>query len=79
MSHYDRDANVAWLELEGFDGRRVLVEEHDWGLVERDSRTGSIVAVEFWQASTILPGGLLDALPEPASQARTVETHEAAG
>ncbi|MGH3949859.1 MAG: DUF2283 domain-containing protein [Pseudonocardiaceae bacterium] len=73
MSHYDRDADIVWLELPGFDSDHLAVQEAEWGLVERDSETGAIVAVEFWKASRILPRELLEGLPAPAEQAEVVD------
>jgi uncharacterized protein YuzE len=77
MSHYDRDADIAWLELAGFDGRRVHVRETEWGLVETDSETGAFVAIEFWHASSGLPNELLEALPAPAAPPEEIETQRA--
>jgi uncharacterized protein YuzE len=77
MSHYDRDADIAWLELAGFDGRRVDVREAEWGLVETDSMTGAVVAIEFWHASSRLPNELLEALPAPAAPPAEIETQRA--
>lgn len=73
VSHYDRDADIAWLELAGFDGGQVAVGEADWGLVETDSVTGAVVAIEFWKASSLLPRELLAALPSPPVQTTVVE------
>lgn len=72
-SHYDRDADIAWLRLEGFDGQRVFGEDHPWGLIERDRETGEVVAVEFWRASERLPAELLDALPRPQATGVVIE------
>lgn len=63
--HYDRDADIAWIVLPGFDGEHVVADEQPWGLREVDERTGDLVALEFWRASTQLPTVLLDALPAP--------------
>lgn len=73
MSHYDRQADIAWLLLEGYDGRRAYGEDHQWGLVERDRETGQVVAFEVWQASQHLPRELLDALPQPEGRGVIVE------
>lgn len=73
MSHYDRDADIVWLELAGFDGSRVVAQEADWGLVETDTETGAVVAIEFWNAGTALPRELLEALPSPGAGTREVE------
>ncbi len=67
MSHYAREDDIVWLTFEGYDGEHAWAEGHDWGLVERDERTGQVVAVELWRASQRLPAGLLAELPEPAA------------
>ncbi len=72
MSHYDRESDIAALNLKGFDGGRVFGEDHDWGLLLRDRVTQEVVGVEFWRASERLPVQLLDALPEPAARDRVV-------
>lgn len=77
VSHYNRDADIVWLELAGFDGRQVDVREVVWGLVETDSATGAVVAIEFWKASTVLPSELLEALPSPAARPAVVEIEHA--
>ncbi len=46
MSHYDRESDIAALNLNGFDGQ-VFGEEHDWGLLLRDRETQEVVGVEF--------------------------------
>jgi uncharacterized protein YuzE len=68
MSHYDRESDIAALDLKGFDGGQVFGEDHDWGLLLRDRVTQEVVGVEFWRASDRLPPQLLDALPEPAAR-----------
>ncbi len=72
MSHYDRESDIAALNLKGFDGGQVFGEDHDWGLLLRDRATQEVVGVEFWRASDRLPAQLLDALPEPAARDRVV-------
>lgn len=63
--HYDRDADIAWIRLPGFDGEYAVGHEEPWGLRELDERTGQLVALEFWRASKQLPTALLEALPAP--------------
>jgi uncharacterized protein YuzE len=65
--HYDRDADIAWIVLPGFDGEHAVAHEEQWGLREVDERSGELVALEFWRASAQLPEALLDALPAPKS------------
>ena len=63
--HYDREADIAWLRLEEYDGSRVVSEEADFGLRDIDPDTGRTVGLEFWNASDALPGELLELLPSP--------------
>jgi uncharacterized protein YuzE len=63
--HYDRDADIAWLRLEGYDPKTVVGEETADGLREVDPATGRIVGLEYWHASTTLPAELLTLLPPP--------------
>jgi uncharacterized protein YuzE len=72
MTHYDREADIAALDLVGFDGSQVFGEDHNWGLLLRDRATREVVGVEFWRASDRLPVELLDALPAPAARDRVV-------
>jgi len=64
--HYDREADIAWLRLEGYDPS-VVAEEIDTGLREIDPATGATVGLEYWHASSTLPAGLLSMLPRPGS------------
>jgi uncharacterized protein YuzE len=68
-AHYDRDANIAWLRTEPFDGATVRSEEAEHGLVDRDPE-GNVVGVEIWGASERLPAALLELLPPPRVRAR---------
>lgn len=63
--HYDRDADIAWIVLPGFDGEHAVGHQEPWGVRETDERTGELVALEFWNAARQLPAALLDALPAP--------------
>ncbi len=72
MSHYDRESDIAALNLKGFDGGQVFGEDHNWGLLLRDRGTQEMVGIELWRASDRLPAQLLDALPEPAARNRVV-------
>lgn len=68
MSHYDREADIVALDLEGFDGRRAYGEQVEWGVILRDRDSERVVSVEFHAASKRLPPDLLAALPEPAAE-----------
>jgi uncharacterized protein YuzE len=73
MSHYAREDDIASLELEGFDGRRVYGVDHEWGLILRDRDTDRVVGLEVWRASERLPAELLEALPQPEADELVVE------
>lgn len=45
----------------------MVSEEVEWGLIDHDSGTDAVVAVEVWSASKRLPAELLATLPAPAS------------
>jgi uncharacterized protein YuzE len=65
FAYYDRDADIAWLPTG--DSADVVSEEVEWGLIDHDSGTDEVVAVEVWSASKRLPAELLAMLPAPAS------------
>jgi uncharacterized protein YuzE len=67
--HYDPDADIAWLRFEGYDPKAVIGEETAAGLREIDPRTGGVVGLECWNASTTLPAELLTLLPPPGINA----------
>lgn len=69
MSHYDREVDIAALNLEGFDGRRVYGELHEWGVLLRERETDQVIGIELWKASGRLPSEVLEALPEPTPPA----------
>jgi uncharacterized protein YuzE len=75
--HYDREADVAWLRLDGWDKDRVRVEETQSGLIERDRSTGRVLGLEFWNASKRLPTELLNALPNPPAREVVIERQPA--
>jgi uncharacterized protein YuzE len=77
MSHYDRDADIASLELESFEGPNAYGEEHEWGLILRDRKTRNVVALEVWHASERLPREFLAALPKPDAKGVTIEPQPA--
>ncbi len=65
FAYYDREADIAWLPTGHSDD--VVSEEVDWGLIDHDSGTDEVVAIEVWSASKRLPAELLSTLPAPAS------------
>jgi uncharacterized protein YuzE len=65
FAYYDREADIAWLPTG--DSTDVVSEEVEWGLVDHDSATDEVVAVEVWSASKRLPAEVLATLPAPAS------------
>lgn len=67
--HYDKDADIAWVRLEGYAASRAVAKETLTGLREVDPATGAVVGLEFWEASKRLPADLLDALPPPVEVA----------
>jgi uncharacterized protein YuzE len=62
---YDPEADIAWIRFENYDPSTAVAEESDIGLREVDPATGSLVGLEFWQASSRLPADLLRMLPPP--------------
>lgn len=75
--HYDREADIAWLRLDGWAPDRDRVEQTPRGLVERDLPSGRVVGLEYWQASKKLPPDLLEALPAPPRNDVVVERQPA--
>ena len=70
FAYYDREADIAWLPTGRSD--RVVSEEVEWGLIDHDSGSDAVVAIEIWSASKRLPLELLEQLPSPS------DTHGAA-
>lgn len=64
FAYYDREADIAWLPTGISDD--VVSEEVEWGLIDHDTETDEVVAVEIWAASKRLPSELLATLPAPA-------------
>jgi uncharacterized protein YuzE len=63
FAYYDREADIAWLPTGHSD--RVVSEEVEWGLIDHDSGSDTVVAIEIWSASKRLPQELLEQLPAP--------------
>jgi uncharacterized protein YuzE len=63
FAYYDRKADIAWLPTGQSD--RVVSEEVEWGLIDHDSGSDAVVAIEIWSASKRLPPELLEKLPAP--------------
>jgi uncharacterized protein YuzE len=66
FAYYDREADIAWLPT----GRSedIVSEEVEWGLIDHDSDTDEVVAIEIWSASKRLPLELLATLPAPSGK-----------
>lgn len=62
-AYYDREADIVWFPTG--QSNDVVTEEVADGLRDYDRLTRELVAIEIWQASTRLPGSLLEALPRP--------------
>lgn len=69
FAYYDRDADIAWFPTG--ESADVVSERAPGGLRDYDRTTRRLVAIEIWDASTLLPANLLEALPAPG-QARGV-------
>jgi uncharacterized protein YuzE len=65
FAYYDRDVDIAWFPTS--DSSDVVSEEVDWGLVDHDSATDDVVAIEVWSASKRLPAEVLAMLPAPSA------------
>lgn len=63
FAYYDREADIAWLPTGQSDD--VVSEEVEWGLIDHDSGSDAVVAVEVWAASKRLPAEVLEMLPAP--------------
>jgi uncharacterized protein YuzE len=63
FAYYDREADIAWLPTGESD--HVVSEEVEWGLIDHDSASDAVVAIEIWSASKHLPRNLLETLPSP--------------
>jgi uncharacterized protein YuzE len=63
FAYYDREADIAWLPTGQSD--RVVSEEVEWGLIDHDSASDAVVAIEIWSASKHLPWNLLETMPSP--------------
>jgi uncharacterized protein YuzE len=56
---YDPEVDIAMICIE--EGRAIS-EEHPWGLIDRDRDTGQLMGFEIWNASSVLPREMIDAL-----------------
>jgi uncharacterized protein YuzE len=57
--HYDPEVDIAMICIES---GRAISEEHPWGLIDRDRETGRLMGFEIWNASSVLPSEMIDAL-----------------
>ena len=63
--YFDREARIVYLPLTpNGDGDTLFSERTDWGVIDFDRRDNPC-GIEIWNAATMLPADLLDALPEP--------------
>lgn len=46
FAYYDPEADIAWLPAG--DAAEVVSEEVYWGLIDHDSTTDEVVAIEVW-------------------------------
>jgi uncharacterized protein YuzE len=58
--HYDPETDIAMICIES---GHAVSEEHPWGLIDRDRETGKLMGFEIWNASSVLPREMVDALP----------------
>lgn len=64
FAYYDGEADIAWLPTGDSDD--VVSEKVGWGLIDHDSTTDEVVAIEVWSASKCFPAEILAVLPRPA-------------
>lgn len=57
--HYDPEVDIAMICIES---GHAASEEHPWGLIDRDRETGKLMGFEIWNASSVLPREMIDAL-----------------
>lgn len=62
---YDSVADIAWFPTGESDD--VVSKRVPDGLRDYDRATHKLVAIEVWDASTLLPASLLEALPAPSA------------
>ena len=65
FAYHDAEADIAWLPTG--DAADVVSEEVEWGLIDHDSTTDEVAAIEVWSASRHFPAELHAVLPAPAS------------
>lgn len=64
FAYYDREADIVWIPTGSSDD--AVSEKTDWGLVDHDASSDTVVGIEIWAASKRLPADLLAKLPPPA-------------
>lgn len=73
-SYYAGEGDLAYIEVRRLArGTAPQSDEREWGVIDRDPRTGDVVGIEVWSASQVLPTELLAALPAPGGPAVVVE------
>ena len=61
-SYYSPDGDLVAIHVR--PSNRTRTEEHGWGLLDYDAQTGELASIEIWQASSVLPAGVVKALPQ---------------
>jgi uncharacterized protein YuzE len=74
-SYYTSDGDIAYIRVRSPQGRVTSEEEH-WGLRDFDE-TGTLVGLEVWSASKVLPRELVDALPRLEGRGTAIERQPA--
>jgi uncharacterized protein YuzE len=64
--YYDPEVDIALIVTEPGSA---VIEEHEWGLIDRDPDDDHLMGFEIWDAGHRLPPELVKALPTPASTA----------
>jgi len=74
-SYYTSDGDIAYIRVRSARGR-VTSEEEQWGLRDFDDK-GTLVGLEVWSASKVLPRELIDALPRLEGRSTAIERQPA--
>jgi uncharacterized protein YuzE len=63
FAYWDREVDIAWIPTG--PTASIVSEETSWGLVDHNKETGEVTSLEIWDASKVIPIGLLERMPEP--------------